>query len=537
MSAGRAPRRRGRPPRTPDPALTRLADAILVPPFPGRTAPSWVLAALERGLAGVTLFGSNVAGPEQLAALTGQLRAAADQPLIAIDEEGGDVTRINHRTGSPYPGNAALGAVGDPALTAAVYRAIGADLAATGINLDFAPTVDVNTAEDNPVIGTRAFGADPALVSSHTAAAVSGLQAAGIAACAKHFPGHGSTREDSHRALAVVRGGLAELRRRDLPPFTAAISAGTRAVMTGHLQVAGLTGSRPATLSHAALTGLLRGELGFSGVIVSDALEMRAVSRTYGVPEGAVLAAAAGADLLCLGAATDEEMYLIVRAALAEAAAERRLPGARLEEAAARAADLRAWLRGQAGAAGGVRTGMAADGNSTAPGGGRDGVGLLAARRAVRADGIDGTAGPPRDALVVEVQPSANAAVGEVPWGLGQWLPGVHGELLRIAGGSLLADADGQAAAVTARAVGRPLVAVVRGAHRDPAAQALVSALIEARPDTVVVEMGLPVWRPPARSYIATYGAGSSNGRAAAELLGWPVTADPATRPGPAPAR
>ena len=182
----------------------RLADAILIPPFGGRAAPGWVLNALRAGLGGVTVFGPNIAGPAQLAALTARLRSAAAEPLIAIDEEGGDVTRIAHLVGSSYPGNAALGAVDDVALTQAVYRALGADLAALGINVDLAPSVDVNTAADNPVIGTRSFGADTDLVARHAAAAVAGLQAAGVAACAKHFPGHGSTRTDSHDSIATV---------------------------------------------------------------------------------------------------------------------------------------------------------------------------------------------------------------------------------------------------------------------------------------------------------------------------------------------
>ena len=157
-----------------------------------------MLAALAGGLAGVTVFGPNIDGAEQLGALIARLRAAADEPVIAIDEEGGDVTRIAHLTGSPYPGNAALGAVDDPALTRAVYQALGTDLAALGINLNLAPSVDVNTEAGNPVIGTRSFGADPVVVARHAAAAVAGLQSAGVAACAKHFPGHGSTSIDSH---------------------------------------------------------------------------------------------------------------------------------------------------------------------------------------------------------------------------------------------------------------------------------------------------------------------------------------------------
>ena len=340
-----------------DPVLERMADAILIPPFPGQHAPRWVLAALERGLAGVTIFGPNIAGPEQLAGLTAQLRSAGGLPLVAIDEEGGDVTRIAHLTGSPYPGNAALGAVDDAALTAAVHRALGQDLAALGINVNLAPSVDVNTAADNPVIGIRSFGSDPDLVARHAAAAVRGLQAAGVAACAKHFPGHGSTSADSHHGIVTVQASLDLLRRRDLPPFTAAIAAGVRGVMPGHLRVPELTGDAPATLSAAALNGLLRGELGFTGVIISDALEMRAVSDLYGIPEAAVLAVAAGTDLLCFGRDAAEDSYLAVRRALSEAVASGRLPAERLTEAQQNVARLRNWLAGAA-----PRGGLSLDG-------------------------------------------------------------------------------------------------------------------------------------------------------------------------------
>src|SRR5258708_18834366 len=183
------------------------------------------------------------------------------------------------------------------------------------MNLHLAPSVDVNTAADNPVIGTRSFGADTALVARHAAAAVTGLQLAGVAACAKHFPGHGSTSIDSHHAIATVNGSMDLIASRDLPPFVAAIAAGVRAVMPGHLRIPGLTGDLPASLSASAQTGLLRGELGFTGVIVSDALEMRAVSDPYGIPEAAVMAVAAGTDLLCLGRDQDRLTYLRVRQA------------------------------------------------------------------------------------------------------------------------------------------------------------------------------------------------------------------------------
>ncbi|MGH2929442.1 MAG: glycoside hydrolase family 3 N-terminal domain-containing protein, partial [Solirubrobacteraceae bacterium] len=301
-----------------DPALGALADAILIPPFHGTTAPAWLLRALSQGLAGVTFFGSNVVG--DTAALTSALRDAAPvEPVIAMDEEGGDVTRLGYASGSPYPGNAALGAVDDVVVTQAVYAAIGADLSRLGINVNLAPAADVFDLSGSAVVGTRSFGTDPSLVARHVAAAVTGLQSAGVVACAKHFPGHGSAGDDSHLSLATVQGTMAEIRVRDLPPFIAAIEAGTIALMPGHLRVPELTGSLPATLSPTAITGLLRGELGFSGVVICDALEMKAASAAFGIPEAAVLAVIAGVDLLCLGRDTDEAMYHAVRAALADA--------------------------------------------------------------------------------------------------------------------------------------------------------------------------------------------------------------------------
>ncbi|HEY5356142.1 MAG TPA: glycoside hydrolase family 3 N-terminal domain-containing protein [Streptosporangiaceae bacterium] len=481
-----------------DPELARLAEAVLIPPFPSQQAPAWILAALADGLAGVTLFGPNIDSPAQLADLTGELRAAAPGAVIAIDEEGGDVTRIAHRRGSPYPGNAALGAIDDVGLTEAVYAALGADLSALGVNLNLAPAVDVNTAADNPVIGTRSFGSDTALVARHAAAAVAGLQSAGVAACAKHFPGHGSTRLDSHHELATVDASAALLADRDLPPFAAAIAAGVRAIMPGHLRVPELTGDLPASLSPAALTGLLRGELGFAGVIVSDGLEMRAVSDVYGIPEAAVLAVLAGTDLLCLGRDQDQQMYADVRYALMTAVRTGRMPGQRLEEAAAKVAELRSWT-----AAAGRARGSDAE------------IGLAAARRAVRVDGVPQ---PLHRPFVVEVVPPANAAAGMVPWGLGSWVQ--TDSLRRISTGAPAADLEASIAELLADATGRSLVIVVRDAHRYPAAAGVVSAILAARPDAVVVEMGLPVWRPPAGLYLATFGAARTSSRAAAEVLG-----------------
>ena len=225
---------------------------------------------------------------QQLRELTGVLRAEGDV-LVGIDEEGGDVTRLEVATGSSYPGNAALGAIDDVELTGRVAASIGADLAEVGVNLNLAPVADVNTNPLNPVIGIRSFGADGELVARHVAASVRGLQSAGVAACAKHFPGHGDTAQDSHHELPVVES----LEDAALAPFRAAAEAGVQSVMTAHIVVRSL-GEAPATMSREILHDLLRVELGYDGLVITDALEMKAIAATVGVEEGAVRAIARG---------------------------------------------------------------------------------------------------------------------------------------------------------------------------------------------------------------------------------------------------
>ncbi|MEU8144686.1 glycoside hydrolase family 3 protein [Nonomuraea sp. NPDC048901] len=473
-----------------DRGLRRLAAGTLLVAFQGTTAPDWVLRELENGLGGVTLFGFNVAAPDRLRALTASLRAAGE-PVISLDEEGGDVTRLAYHVGSPYPGNAALGAVDDAELTHRVYRAIGSELAACGINLDMAPDADVNTEADNPVIGTRSFGDDPELVARHTVAAVQGLQSVNVAACVKHFPGHGATRVDSHVSVPVVDVTLDVLRERELVPFRAAIGAGTKSIMTAHVAVPALTGPTPATLSPAALTELLRGELGYDGAVISDAMDMHAITKSVGLAGGAVLSLTAGADLLCLGPLPTYEDVRHIVDEIVTAVQEGRLPAARLEEAAARLAALREWF-----------------GSPGSPTVEQNGVGLHAARRAVR---LTGVTGPLVEPLVIEVDTPPTIAVGDVPWGVGPWLP--QAEIIRVK------PADADVPVLLAKATHRSLVLVIKDAHRNEASRELVSALVAARPDATVIEMGLPIWRPDSAAYIATYGAARANAQAAVELL------------------
>ncbi|MFI5490912.1 glycoside hydrolase family 3 protein [Actinoplanes sp. NPDC051859] len=496
-----------------DPGLRQLALGTLLAGFAGPSMPPWARDLLADGLAGFTLFATNVT--DRLPALTADLRAARPDVILAIDEEGGDVTRLAHRTGSPYPGNAALGAVDDPDLTRGVYAAIGADLSAVGITLNLAPVVDVNTETDNPVIGTRSFGAHPAQVARHTAAAIDGLQSAAVAACAKHFPGHGATRTDSHLGLPTVDVPLAVLQDRDLPPFAAAVSAGVQAIMTAHIRVPALTGTAPATFSRAALHDLLRGEYGFTGTVVTDALEMAgACAAAGGIGAAAVLALDAGADLLCLGARVDAGLVDLVVAEIADAVTEGRLDRRRLEDAAGRTAALAAWAPHAdpaATAADSSASALSAGGSSAVglSAGRLSTVGAEAARRAVRVEGVvTGLAGP----LVIRVGSAHSIAEGRLPWGLAPHLAGVE-EIPVVA-------AEVSAAEIAGWAGARPVVVVGRHLHRAEATRGLVEALA-ARCAVVVVELGWPSsWRPAgAQAFVVTFGASLANGRAAAEVL------------------
>ncbi|MCG8964328.1 MULTISPECIES: glycoside hydrolase family 3 protein [Streptomyces] len=483
--------------------LTRDALTVLQPGFTGTTAPDWVLRRLGEGLASVGLFGRNIASDEQLAALTAQLRAEREDVLVAIDEEGGDVTRLEVRTGSSFPGNLALGAVDDVGLTRQVAAELGRRLAACGVNLNWAPSADVNSNPGNPVIGVRSFGAGTDLVARHTAAYVTGLQSAGVAACTKHFPGHGDTAVDSHHALPRIDVDASVLAERDLVPFRAAIAAGSRAVMSAHILVPALDPDRPATLSRRILTDLLRGELGYDGLIVTDGMEMRAIAGTYGIERGSVLAVAAGADAICVGGGlADEETVRRLRDALVEAVRSGELPEERLADAAER---VRALARWTAAARADASRSVTADGD----------VGLRAARRALRLTGAEGFTPLTEPPYVAALTPVANIAVGdETPWGvaaeLGRLLPGT--ETGSFAG----ADAGDE---VLAAAGSRRVVAVVRDEHRHPWMAAALDTLLAARPDTIVVEMGVPGAEPRGALHVATHGAARVCGRAAAEVV------------------
>jgi beta-N-acetylhexosaminidase len=469
--------------------VRRLVAGCLLASFRGTTPPPWLRRWIDAGLGGVTLFDVNIG--DDAPALTAVLHAGRDDVIVALDEEGGDVTRLEVATGSSWPGNAALGAVDDAALTRQVAVGMGAQLAAAGVDLDLAPCADVNSNPTNPVIGVRSFGSDAALVARHVDAFVTGLQSAGVAACAKHFPGHGDTVVDSHLDRPVVDVDITTLRQRELVPFVAAVAAGVDAVMTSHLVVPAVD-DVPATISRPLLVDVLRGDLAFRGAVVTDALDMRGISAGRGIPAAAVASLAAGADVLCLGARQDEAVLDAVATAIAAAVVDGTLTEERLAEAAERREAL-ARRRAPASAA-------VVD----------VGVGGRAAARALDVSGS--LAAPVRGAHVIECLPPDDMAQGRVPWGVAA--------PLRAVDPSTTVQSVANGGDVGSALPDRPLVFVVRNASRHRWQLHVLSRLAVGRPDVITVEMGWPGPDPlPGAAVIRTFGASRVSGEAVARLL------------------
>ena len=257
----------------------------------------------ERFVGGVVLFSRNIETPQQTAELTNQLQRLAGAtpcqiPLfIGIDQEGGWVIRLKEGA-TVLPGNMALGATDSTALAERAGEITAVELAAVGVNLNFAPVMDVNNNLDNPVIGRRSFGESPELVSRLGVPYIRGLQRKGVLATAKHFPGHGDTTVDSHFDLPTVNHDRERIHALELQPFRAAIDADVDAIMTAHIVYSAFDPDRPATLSPAILTDLLRKELGFDGLLITDDMEMKAIDDRYRSGEAAVMAVEAGADIV-----------------------------------------------------------------------------------------------------------------------------------------------------------------------------------------------------------------------------------------------
>ncbi|RCK70369.1 glycoside hydrolase family 3 protein [Desertihabitans brevis] len=487
------------------PDATRAGLRRLLASFPGTTVPPWVRQALLDGVGGVVLFAENTPDLITTRRLCDELHAIAPDVLIMVDEEGGDVSRLEAVTGSSIPGNAALGVLDDVATTGRVGRALGALLHAVGIDIDLAPCLDVASQPRNPVIGTRSFGADAQLVARHGDAFVRGMAEGGVAACAKHYPGHGATEVDSHAGLPVLDVGLAELEARDGLPFRTAVAAGLEAVMTAHVVVPEL-GPDPASLS-AWSSQRLRTD-GFDGLIITDALGMRAVGDDLG--RAAVAAVAAGADLLCLDAPHERDAELAFRQALDALTAA--FADGTLDLAATAEADRRVAVAAAAARRRRKQPRVDVDTALTALAeAGRD-----AARRALRTTGSPVLMPP---VALVDLRGRQNLAAGRTTSAFQSALD----DRLRRLGEPPARRLD--PAADDLDRAGAVLV-LTREPYPEAAEGRALAALLERCPSAVVVHTGLPAVAPHVPTRVDCHGVGRANAEAVAELL-LPVPAEP----------
>lgn len=482
-----------------DQDLRRLANGVVWPGFLGSTLPAWLEHELAAGLAGVVYFAQNLHG--DAAALSARIHEIAPQALIGIDEEGGSVTRLETATGSTVPGAAQLGAVDDLEATRATAAEIARRCDAIGADVVLGPVADVNTDPRNPVIGTRSFGSDTDLVSRHAAAAVRGIQDAGLAACAKHYPGHGDTALDSHHDLPRIDAPVAEITARHLPPFTAVVRAGVQSIMTAHIVVPDW-GDAPATLNPLIL-GMLRAS-GFDGVIVTDALDMAAVRETVGLGPGAVAALNAGADLLCIGNPTnpgdamlseqDQHDFHAVRDAIVAAMRSGALPRERVAEAAARVARMAAQVRSRA-------TAQQTDFDAEA-----------IVRRAVDARGLVQPL-PDAPTAVIDIRRRSTLAVDSAAG---------HVALALAAGGSThrldAGASDDHVDAVLAAVAGGPAVVLADRLDSGAAQRALAERIARAS-GAVIVDVGIPGPEIEGVPVIEVRGAGLLGAQQARRLL------------------
>lgn len=473
-------------------SLTRAAHRVLMASFAGpgsgteRRLPEWVRRAVDDGLGALALFADNVVGEEGAAPLTLDAHRGRAGIIVAMDEEGGDVTRLHHRSGSTRVGAGVLGRIDDVEATRSTAERIGADLYEQGVDLALAPVADVGSDPRNPVIGARSFGGDPVLVARHVTAWVEGVQRAGVGACLKHFPGHGDTTIDSHVGVARVRADAGLLDRRDFTPFRAGIRAGVHAVMGSHVVVEAIDPRRVATCSPEA-TRLLRaapsaGGLGFDGALLTDALDMEGARGAGDIPARAVSALAAGADLMCLGARIDDSTFVRTVEGLERAVRTGAVPAERLEEAAERVDALSA------------RLGRLRDVRRAPVVGARTDE-LLAARAIT----VDGELPSLRDAVVVQFVGPHHGAVGTVAgWGLP-----AEGRVLAGRAPALVGEGD-----PLPETAGRPVVVLVRNSVRSPWMRDRVRRLARRARPVVVVEFGAPDPDLPApTTYICTWGA------------------------------
>ncbi|MBK0331605.1 beta-N-acetylhexosaminidase [Brachybacterium sp. MASK1Z-5] len=483
---------------TRDPSLRSLLASLLVVGWDAPELTPAMEGLLDQGLGGVILHSRNVRSAGQLRRTLATMREHQGDLVVGVDQEGGRISHLTRAECPESPGAAALGVVDDVRMTRDCARELAAHLAGLGIDASYSPVVDVQSDPENPIIRTRSFGADPALVSRHAVAWIEGTQECGVAACAKHFPGHGATAVDSHLGDAVDQRGWKQIEKIDLAPFRAAIDAGVAQIMTSHVRFPSLD-DKPTTLSRRLVTDIARTGLGFTGVIISDALEMAAIASRVGVPEGAAQALAAGVDQLCI-AEPDPALHDRVLDRLEEAVGSGELHVDALEASSER-------VRAMHRAARSIRE-TASEARPSTSRVSWGAAGMDAARRAVDSTDVLSTLTRP---VVIDLYRRPKAALEWDGWGLATLVT----ERCDGADGLSSTNDDLDIERALALAEDRSLVLALQDPAVNPWQQRIADELRRRRPDLIPVSTGLA----DPGAHLCTQGRGSANLIAAAEAI------------------
>jgi len=465
----------------------QLIISTFSPGFGGTSIPEWIKPWLDNGLGSITLFGSNTPTLESTGQLIQELRTYNPDLVIAIDEEGGDVTRLFVREGSRFPTPALLGKCDDEELTYSSYHSMGMLLRELGVNLTYAPVADVVAVHNNPIVGVRSFGTTADLVSRHVVQAVAGLQEAGVGACIKHFPGHGAVVEDSHHSLPHIKMSKAEYEAGHISPFKNAIERGVSAVMVGHLVVDSLDNDNAASLSPKIQGQYLRGALGFRGLIVTDALDMGALGGVPRIQESALQALLAGSNMLCFSGLGDQSQ--IVEASLLrikDALIAGEITSDSLETLARPVREFSGKNRA------GLTKVSKVDFNKLVSG--------------MQVSGQINLTSP--DINLIEIGTRPTIAAGDVSWG-------IHREL-RAAGVRFEIHASDSEGALKSD---RQLVVAFRDAYRDSQLLATLQNLQKRKPDAIFIDMGWPTLEFAPQNLIRAYGSSAIVSRVVVSII------------------
>ena len=468
-----------------------LEDQLILstfsPGFGGTSIPEWIKPWLDNGLGSITLFGSNTPTLESTHQLIQELRSYNEDLVIAIDEEGGDVTRLFVREGSRYPTPALLGKCDDEELTYSSYRSLGTLLRELGVNLSYAPVADVVAVHNNPIVGVRSFGTTADLVSRQVVQAVAGLQDSGVGACIKHFPGHGAVVEDSHHSLPRIKMSKADYEAGHVSPFRNAIARGVSAVMVGHLVVDELDAHKPASLSSKVQGEYLRGSLGFKGLIVTDALDMGALGGVPRIHESALQALLAGSNLLCFSGLGDQSQ--IVEASFV-----------RIKDALKSGEIKSDYLAGIASPVRDFNSKISVSAEAKSE------VDFDNLALGMHKSGSVNIKSP--DINLIEIGTKPTIAAGDVSWG-------IHREL-RAAGVKFEIHASDSESALKSE---KQLVVAFRDAYRDSQLLATLQNLQKRKPDAIFIDMGWPTLEFNPKNLIRSYGSSAIVSRVVVSIM------------------